>query len=150
MDIEGPGTFLVLANFSSGETAGPVTRLISNGCSGTRLVTEDAAVPGALGPGQEPALGSSRSVTSRFTGKLWIVGGLACYRGRDHRSIAARPGAATPNSRSGQPQPGPERRAGLLQGAFGHRQPAAADGLDQITWSDSVWSAYARAKAAIA
>ena len=76
LDIEGPGTFLVLANFSSGETAGPVTRLISNGCSGTRLVTEDAAVLGALGPGQEPALGSSRSVTSRFTGKLWIVGGL--------------------------------------------------------------------------
>ena len=29
----------------SGETEGPVTRLISNGCSGTRLVTEAAAVP---------------------------------------------------------------------------------------------------------
>ena len=79
LDIEGPGTFLVLANFGSGETEGPVTRLVSNGCSGTRLVTEADAVPGTLGPGQEPALGSSRSVTSRFTGKLWIVGGLACF-----------------------------------------------------------------------
>jgi hypothetical protein len=78
LDIEGPGTFLVLANFSSGETEGPVTRLISNGCSGTRLVTDGAAVPSELGPGRQPALGSSHSVTSRFTGKLWIVGGLAC------------------------------------------------------------------------
>ncbi len=76
--IKGPGTFLVLANFNSGETSGPVTRLVTNGCSGTRLITGDAAVPSALGPGQDPALGSSRSVTSRFTGKLWMVAGLAC------------------------------------------------------------------------
>jgi len=79
LDIEGPGTFLVLANFGSDETAGPVTRLISNGCSGTRPVTEADPVPGTLGPGQAPALGSSHSVTSRFTGKLWIVGGVVCF-----------------------------------------------------------------------
>jgi hypothetical protein len=78
LNIEGPGTFLVLADFGSGESDGPVTRLISNGCSGTRLVTDDSAVRRTLGPGQEPALGSSRSVTSRFTGRLWIVAGALC------------------------------------------------------------------------
>jgi hypothetical protein len=79
LNINGPGTFLVLADFNTGETKGPVTRLVSNGCSGTRLVSEADPVPGTLGPGQEPARGSSRSVTSRFTGKLWIVGGIACF-----------------------------------------------------------------------
>jgi len=79
LNIDGPGTFLVQANFNSGESQGPVTRLISNGCSGTRPVTETDPVPATLGPGQEPALGSSRSVTSRFTGKLWIAGGIACF-----------------------------------------------------------------------
>ncbi len=79
LDIEGPGTFLVLADFGSGDSDGPVTRLISDGCSGTRLVTEADAVPGSLGPGQEPTVGSSRSVTSRFTGKLWMVAGVACF-----------------------------------------------------------------------
>ncbi len=79
LEIEGPGTFLVLANFGSAGTQGPATRLVSNGCSGTRRVTEADPVPDTLGSGQAPALGSSHSVTSRFTGKLWIVGGVVCF-----------------------------------------------------------------------
>ena len=74
--IKGPGTFLVQANFNSDETEGPVTRLVTNGCSGTRPVTDAAAAISTLGPGHDPAPGSSHSVTSRFTGKLWIVGGV--------------------------------------------------------------------------
>ncbi len=125
LDIEGPGTFLVQANFNSGETEGPVTRLISNGCSGTRLVTEADAVPGTLGPGQEPALGSSHSVTSRFTGKLWIVGGAADHRGRDHdqspRGPAPQPRTAVAviPSRAGTPSrsaPGLHRSPGAGRG----------------------------------
>ncbi len=78
LQINPPGTFLVMAQFIEGDGPGPATRLTTNVCLGTRLVSETDAVPTTLGPGTDPAQGSSRSVTSRFTGKLWIAAGVAC------------------------------------------------------------------------
>ena len=97
LNIEGPGTFLVLADFGSGESDGPVTRLISNGCSGTRLVTEADAVPGTLGPGQEPTVGSSRSVTSTLHRQALDGRGSCLLRRRDRGQP---PGGPAPQPRT--------------------------------------------------
>lgn len=78
LDIRGPGTFLVKAKFGGGATSGPATRLTSTACSGTVKLGDPAVVPAELGPPRAPDLGSSRSVTSRFTGKLWIAAGVGC------------------------------------------------------------------------
>ena len=78
LQIKGPGTFLVKADYPDGTTIGPVARLTSTSCSGTEKLADPAAVPAGIGAPRPPDTGSSRSVTSRFTGKLWIGAGVGC------------------------------------------------------------------------
>lgn len=78
LKLTGPGPYLVLSRFREGDAPGPATRLDTDRCQGTRAITVAAPVPASLGGGSAPALGSSRSVTSRFTGKLWVVAGVGC------------------------------------------------------------------------
>lgn len=78
LELTGPGTFLVKADYPDGTTVGPVARLTSTSCSGTVKLADPAVVPNDLGAPRTPDTGSSRSVTSRFTGKLWIGAGVGC------------------------------------------------------------------------
>jgi hypothetical protein len=71
-------TYLVFADYPNGADTGPVARLEGDSCQGTRPLTADHPVPAALGSGHDPSIGSSRSVTSRLTGPIWIVVGLGC------------------------------------------------------------------------
>ena len=85
LDIEGPGTFLVLANFSSAETEGPdrpadQQRLQRNPAGHRRT----PPVPSMLGPGQQPG---PRLVPQRDVAvhrQAVDRGRAGVHRGRDH------------------------------------------------------------------
>ncbi len=77
LDLDVQQTYLVQAQYPDEGTVGPIARLVSNNCSGTRLLTASDPVPSDLGAGQDPAVGTSRSVTSRFNGRIWMAVGVA-------------------------------------------------------------------------
>ncbi len=81
LELQVQQTYLVQAKYPSEGAIGPVARLVSDTCSGTRVINADNQAPTDLGTGQDPAVGTSRSFTSRFNGRIWMVAGVACILG---------------------------------------------------------------------